>query len=300
MGPQRPLVNGIFGLIYCPYTDCDIPEEQTTSEHIIPLSLGGTNGLEIPVDMTVNSAFGNELDGALANEFFMTLRRSEYGACGHSGKEPWAITKNASYGKQNRRAQVHLHREFGIRLWDIRDREEKAGAETITFKTFLDLDLPIRFAAKVALAAGYFVYGDLFRREVDHQQLREVIRLGFSKFDRPGTVNDHSFDHITLQADHYLKSLPPESSSKLSYLRRFCSAVKGSVIVLFPSQCSLGVAVGILGQYLAMVDVPANTKIFPNEDDYAWGHVLAVIDGQLKRCSWVNGLKLWTTTPNTK
>ena len=32
------------------------------------MSLGGTNGLEIPVDSAFNSELGSKIDGALANE----------------------------------------------------------------------------------------------------------------------------------------------------------------------------------------------------------------------------------------
>ena len=39
--------------------------------------------------------------------------------------------------------------------------------------------------------------------------------------------------------------------------------------------------------------VPAKCDRFPNEGDYAWGHVLAIDDKRLKRCSWVDALSEW-------
>ena len=42
---------------------------------------------------------------------------------------------------------------------------------------------PLRFAAKVALSAGYFVYGDLFRRAVAHDEIRFIM-----EFDLAGTT----------------------------------------------------------------------------------------------------------------
>ena len=104
-------------MIYCPYTDQDIPEVKTSPEHIIPLSLGGVNGFEIPVDAAFNSQVGTVLDGALANEFLFALRRTEFDTRGHSGKKPSATIKNASYGDENRPAQAHFHRKDGLRVW---------------------------------------------------------------------------------------------------------------------------------------------------------------------------------------
>ena len=56
--------------VYCPYTDREIPESKSSSEHIIPLSLGGVNGFEIPVDATFNSTLGSEIDENSPTSFF--------------------------------------------------------------------------------------------------------------------------------------------------------------------------------------------------------------------------------------
>ena len=176
-------------------------------------------------------------------------------------------------------------------------RKQRVGA--YNSKHPLNVDLPVRFAAKVALAAGYFVYGDLFRHEVDHQQLREVLGVDPSMVPLQDTSNDHGFDHLTLRADHYLSGPLSENDWQLRCLRSFCSNRKGSLIVLVPGQNSLRVAVGILGEYLAMVNVPAHTKTLPNEGAYSWGHVLDVVDRRLIRYSWAEGFKQWAAASGT-
>ena len=99
--------------------------------------------------------------------------------------------------------------------------------------------------------------------------------------------------HLTLRIDDYLREEPSDPDSEILWLRKFCSSVKGSVVVLMPGPNCFAVAVGLLGQYLAMVNVPARTESFPNEGPYAWGHLLTIADKKLKRCSWMEGLRQW-------
>ena len=284
-------------MIYCPYTDQDIPEVRASPEHIIPLSLGGVNGFEIPVDAAFNSKVGTALDGALANEFLFALRRTEFDTRGHSGKKPSAIIRNASYGDENRPAQAHFHRKDGLKVWDARDREFKEGVPSFQISTSLNIDLPYRFTSKVALAAGYFVYGDLFRRHVEHVQLRDVMKTDPSNLNLDRSPEELGLGHLTLRVDSYLREVCEESDPTLACLRSFCSRVKGSVVILMPGHNCFGVAVGILGQYVGMVNVPAITTTFPNQGQYRLGHVLAVIGKTLKRCSWADGLNQWAGEP---
>ena len=287
-------------IVYCPYTDRELACDSASAEHVIPLSLGGTSALTIPVDKSANSTLGSELDGALANEFPIELRRTRYDARGHSGKEPWATIRNASYGESDRPAQTHFHHKHGIRLWDARDKEVRSGVGPFRIQTPLKYDLPVRFTSKVALAAGYLVYGDLFRRHVDHQQLRDVMRIDPARLNLTDDSDLQTLQHIKVRIDHYLREPPPESDWQLNGLRAFCSDVPGSVVILVPGDGVLGVTVGILGQFLATVLAPADTKAFPNDGAYAWGHVLAVTDGKLKRSSWVDALTQWVTPSQKK
>ena len=287
-------------MIYCPYTDQEISEDKANSEHIIPLSLGGTGGLEIDVDKTFNSMLGSELDGALANDFFVALRRTEFGARGHSRKDPWLKVKRATYGDEDRPAQVRIHRQHGLELWDAKDQKSVKGSGTLHIQTNLDMNLPIRFAAKVALAAGYFVYGNKFRSHVDHQQLREIMRIDLASLNQTDTAHKLGEERFTALADDYLSDKPSPKDWRLRCIRAFCDGLQGSVIVLIPSTSRLTVAVGILGKYLAMINVPADTQTLPNEGDREGGHVLAVIDKRLIRCSWAEGLRRYVATHRKK
>ena len=142
-------------MIYCPYIDRDIPRAQSSPEHIIPLSLGGVDGLEIFVDSAFNSHVGSKLDGALANEFLFALNRTKFDTRGHSGKKPVALIRTATYGEDSRPAQVQFHSKDGLKIWDSRDREFKERVPSFGISLSIDIDLPVRFASKVALAAGW-------------------------------------------------------------------------------------------------------------------------------------------------
>ena len=177
-----------------------------------------------------------------------------------------------------------------MRLWDARDREAKKVSGEFRMRTSLNIDLPIRFTAKVALAAGYYVYGNLFRDDVDHRQLRDVMRIDPAKLDLDKGPAALGLEHITLRGDTFLHEVPAEGDSLILCLRTFCSTVRGSVVVLMPGKDCFGVAVGSLGQYLAMVNVPANTDSFPNEGIFAWGNVVSVVNKKLNRCSLIDSL----------
>ena len=278
-------------LTYCPYTNQDIDYVNTTPEHIIPLALGGINGFEIPVDADFNSKLGSELDGQLSNEFLIAMRRTEYDTRGHSGKEPWATIKKASYGDDNRPAQVRIHRKHGVRLWDAQDRQEKSGKGIIRINTTLNIDLPVRFAAKVGLAAGYYAYGKMFRDFVDHHHLRQVMMIDPAKLDLDDDTYMATAKGVKARVDSYLHEIPSDDEWELLVLRLFCTNAKGSVVALIPGPSCFQITVGILGQFIATVNVPANTNSFPNEADYHWGHVMLVKQGALSRISWFQCMK---------
>ena len=287
-----------FTLIYCPYTDKEIEENETSIEHIIPSSLGGADDLAIRADAFFNKKVGSELDGALSNEFFFALRRTRFDSRGHSGKQPYATVKNARYGEDNRPAQARFSERTGLKIWDAKDRSYNNRVPTFQISLSINIDLPVRFVAKVALSSGYMVYGDLFREHVDHRQFRDTMNIDPSKLDHSKSADELGLGHMAVNVDTYLHKLVAETNPKLACLRSFCSDVKGSVIVLMQGNDCFAVTVGILGLYVGTVIVPADSGVFPDEEDHYRGHVLAVIGKTLKRLSLDDALKQWVGLPS--
>jgi hypothetical protein len=193
--------------------------------------------------------------------------------------------KRATLSADGRPVQVRLHQKNGVRIWDPKAGKLLSGSHKFNLHMKANLDLPVRFAAKVALSAGYFAYGELLRYQVEHRQLRDVMCIDPATLDLT-SEETLGLEHITLRVDNWMMAAPEEPGNPLAALRIFCNAVRGSVVVLIPGSQCLWITVGILGQYLATLIVPASTEGFPKAGAHEVGHVLAIIDGTLKRCSW--------------
>ncbi len=163
------------------------------------------------------------------------------------------------------------------------EQRDLSSAETVGKEIFCrvntDLDLRLRFVAKVALGAGYFAYRDVFKEHVRHDELRGVM-------NQKKGEDLSKYHHFSIRADDPLLTPKPSPGSQLAIIRAACQAVKGSVVMLIPSSRSVMIAVGILGKYIGMLNVAANTATFPNSGHFAWGHVVALGRGAMKRCSF--------------
>jgi len=146
----------------------------------------------------------------------------------------------------------------------------------------MDMDIDLRFVAKVALSACFFAYGDLFRKHVKHEELRLIMN------NRPKDMGDAIYKIETLVDNRFSNDM----NEQLQIFRALCKAVGvNSIVGLVPTSKTIGIFVGILGYYMGMVNVPAHTNDFPNEGEYDWGHVISPQNGMLIRTSFRNTLQ---------
>jgi hypothetical protein len=249
--------------IYCPYTDRDIPLSESSPEHIIPLALGGMNGFTIPVSKDFNSRVGSEIDGVLANDFLVMGKRDKHGAKGHSKKHPENVFPNATNAETGEPLRVTLGQVRGLRLWDPKRKRDVTGqGQKVSIGFKVDLDVTHRFVAKVALSAGYLVYGDHFRKHVKHEDLRKIMN------HRPTEMGDLL---KTIEAHYDDRFLEPQSDNQKIFRAIASGFGPHSVVALIPDSRSLSVVVGVLGDYIGMLSVPADTKTFPNSGEYRQG-----------------------------
>lgn len=266
--------------IYCPYLDRDILVTSSSEEHIIPLSLGGHDDFTLPVDKLINSDLGRSIEGPLANDFFLARGRAQYDARGRSGKPPEFTAKRTIDVATKQPLQAHWGSR--LRLWDPKARRAvpvQGQTVELTFQSKI-LDLSLQFLAKTFLSAGYWAYGDIFRNCVDHQSARLMM-----KAPRDRTPEESE----KIRARVYVGLTPPEGDDRqreeFDFEEAVCQSIKGTVVVLAPGPKNCAIYMGVLGRYLGMINVSADTSKFPRTGDYDGGHVIVISNNRVRRCS---------------
>lgn len=264
--------------IYCPYSDKDIPLEESSNEHIVALSHGGSNQFCLPVQKEINKVLGAKIDGPVANDFFVLTQREKYDARGHSGKIPAPLVKQAKDADSGRLLQVTLGKQ--LKLWDVLDRKYiPLNGQKINLSMSIDIDFPLQLVAKIALSAGYFVYGELFRQCVRHQDLRIIMK-------GPHDCSAEEIKSVCTKIFTRFQGDLDKTDKNLFDVQKFmCESIRGSCVILTPGKDCLGIFVGILGHYLGFVNIPAYTVGFPRFGLHDMGHAIFLIDGTMKRMS---------------
>lgn len=267
---------------FCIYTDQDVSVELGNLDHIIPLSLGGSDDFCIWSDSDYNSELGSAVDGVIANDFLVMLARRDADARGHNKREPVPIWKRTTLAGQP--VQVKLGREK-IEVWDAKTRSIMPDEDVIgrEFETTHQVDRfdPIRFTAKVALGAAYFIYEDAIRVAMDCNALRQIIsldpvkaRVGQKLLPAGITVCDRL--HADANGD----------SATGSMYRGLCEFTNRSTVIAVPHDDSIGFHVGVLGMFMASIFIPADTSTLPNDGLHDLGHVILLAPGQMERISF--------------
>lgn len=262
---------------YCIYLDG--PSDDMSKEHIIPMSLGGLDIFSIQADRKFNNDVGSKVDGAVANDFLMLFNRDRANAKGHSRTQPQPVARRATL-IDGSPAQITFSKD-GLRIFDVKQRRyleksDSRGSQVKINGLTLDLNADIKFVAKVALAAGYFAYGDQFRTGVMHSEPRKIVNAASLFGITPDVrlfTRFQSHEELPEPGDFQMYKLIVQLSG--------CSCV-----LLLPGKGCFGVIVGVLGEFMGMINIPADTTGFPNEGEYDLGHCVFLQDGSMKRMSF--------------
>lgn len=272
-------------MYWCLYTDSDLPKKSTNREHIIPLSLGGANNFCIRVDANFNSEVGSRIDGVIAKDLLVLLRRRYFCARGHSKKSPQVILKKSTIGKDKRPVQIALHGGGVPDVFDVKEKrllnlEEFKNQQAQSSFTIGKFDR-LRFMAKVSLAAGYFVYGEFFRRYANHSELRALMNFDLKTSKLEDFIGNNLIVH-----DGLMPPLTENSSHQERLLRFLCDAISGSCILILPGHKNIGFIIGVLGAYMGKIDVPIIADHLPIDNEYDLGHVIELCDRKMRRRSF--------------
>lgn len=260
---------------YCIYLDG--LSADLSLEHIFPLSLGGLDKFTILADRKFNNGLASKIDAGLANDFLVLFDRDKANARGHSRTHPEPVAKRVTL--EDGTPVQAVFAESGLKIFDLKerrflDRSEQRGSVLKVEGVAVRLDVDIKFVAKVALAAGYFAYGDFFRTNVQHSEARLIVNSANLEDVRPDVrIHTRFPSDEELQSDH------------LQILKLATERVDCSCVLLMPGPGCFGVAVGVLGTFMGMINIPADTTGFPNSDRYEKGHAIYLQGGQVKRMS---------------
>lgn len=262
-------------MTYCVYIDKETLDP--SPEHIFPLSLGGHDDFVIDVDRKFNNDIGSKVDGKLANDFLVLFERDKAGAVGHSKKHPTPTVKHAKL-TDGTPVQAKFGKD-GLSLFDLRERKNiersDSRAHQIQCNNIkIDIDIDLMFVAKVALAAGYYAYGDDFVQNVKTDEFRKIMNLNKQNLPTSSLARVYSRFHDPERGDdmfHILKMMTELGN---------CSSV-----ILAPSSEDFGVAVSVLGKFLGFISVPCKSSNLVNDGDYKHGHCIYIQNDQVKRFS---------------
>lgn len=257
---------------YCIYKDAESTD--LSIEHVIPLSLGGHDRLSIKADRKINNGIASKIDSDIANDFTVLFSRRNANAKGHSGRSPAPIAKQSKL--RDKKVQLRFGKS-GLEVFDVLSRkllpeEEFVGEELTAGGISISLDAPFRFVGKTLLSAGYFAYGQDFVDQVMHSEARAFM-----------TNNSLMTVHSDARAfDRYA----PAEDDKHLIMKLLISQRKESKILLMPGYDCFGIAVGVLGEFMGFMNIPAPGHNLCNTGDYDLGHVITVSAGKLERQSF--------------
>lgn len=266
--------------MYSIYDDRDVLEEEGNWDHIYPLSLGGVNGFTAWCSEKTNSRMGTQVDGPLVKDPILMFPLRNSGVKGQSGHANITRWRRGSMG-EGRPVQV----TFGvdkISVWDAKQgrllEDHEIAGQQFTADLKIGKHDALRFVAKAALGGGYFLYNESFRSGVDCDELRELVFLDLNR-----AKDEKIFDDSNIR---FIDRFHPDSRTKDGLLyRSLCESLARSIFIAVPHHESISFHVGIVGQYLGSIIIPADTKELPNDGDHDVGHVVMMAPGSIQRIS---------------
>jgi len=241
--------------IYCIYVDEGISPEEANVEHIIPLSLGGINSFKIQVSKSKNASVGSLLDGVLSKDFLIQAVRRKKGYKGHS-KKPAKLAIRGTRTDTGEKVVVYYkdgENYIFNPVKNLRYTEDEKGQIPLALTVQFNKNVRIRFVAKVALSAGYFLFGDKFRQHTDHNSLRRIMN-----WEVQGTTDDD----IPVGLLDEFREIPEDSPSWEATFRVLFGKIgcSGVAFVLGPNQ--IIAAVGIGGRFIGSINFKADGQHF--------------------------------------
>lgn len=265
--------------MYCIYSGKEIDDSKSTVEHIIPLSLGGSNDFTINVSEKYNNLLGSRVDGKMTQDFLTSLDRVNHGDKGHSKKIPKVNIKSKI---ENKKPAITSFTKNNMTIFDPINKKYIDVPHKLTMKVPFDLDIRIKFTTKVSLATGYYLFGDKFTQYSDCNSLRNIM---MSENLKETLKKADNFEGIRF-FDPLITKKACEKDTMFQIYKLFIERSNESSVVWSFSEESFIVFVAIYGKFIGMLNFKAVTDKFPKTGDFWLGHTLICQNGKLRRMSW--------------
>lgn len=258
--------------MYCIYSGQNLDDTDMNVEHIIPLSLGGCDGFTIMVGKKINSDLGSKIDGKFCNDFLIGLQQLPFDNRGHSKKRKSVNLK----GTVNNRPITWSLSKDGSKFYDHMDRKYLTGQMQVQVKTALDINIRWKFVCKVALATGYYLFGDDFVKYADCETLRKAL---FSENLREEKLDLKVYTNLTPIQDKD-KGIHDLGVMLFKHLG-------GSAVHFGYAPGRIIASVAINGKYIGMVNFKADVDQLPIKNDlHRCGCVLICKNNKLTQISF--------------
>lgn len=269
-------------IVYCIYSGKDISPDEATVEHIIPLSLGGNNQFTIYVEKKINSDVGSKIDGKFSQDFLIGLSQLPYDNRGHS-KKPHEVKIRGIMDDEHPITWT-LSKQGG-RIFDHKTNQIVQRKAKLKLTSKIDLTIRFRFVCKVALATGFYLFGEDFVKYADCDSLRKGM-----------LSDDLEKQELDLRFHDYLHK-PKEKDAVQQETTEILMNHLGTSAVLFSfAEGRCIVFVSINGKYVGMVNFAADIEKLPIQDDlFRLGIVLSCEKNTLSKKSFWRSIFDMTT-----
>ena len=277
-------------MTFCIYSGFDVTDSPSSIEHIFPLTLGGSDAYTINVSKSANTLANKELDEKLKTCLFLAVKRKKHQAQGHRKTTISPPKTKITVGTdqsvvfkfdENNLLQLYSNRRKKI----ITSNEIKTEGAVFSIKQ--ERILRLKFTAKVALAAGYFTYGNVFVENTKTEELRALMSYMGARHD------DYVFNSINSTGWYWPQPVGDSDAVMHSIFQRMNDMFDSSFVALITSAVpdKIIAVVGVLGHLTGVISCPANCDAFPKSGNHDLGHVAILRSGQLQTMSFRNCLQ---------
>lgn len=277
---------------YCIYSNSYFEKtgkKKDNKDHIIPLFLGGHDDFVVDAATDKNSQISNEIENKLSNDFFIKMNRNNLESLGlghRARRDDKLVIPNLIGDADGKKAKIIFDKASKkITAIDVisESKNEIDDWQKITFSQNYnnsDSELFLRFAAKVALGTGYFLDKEYFVNNVAHDELR-LIMNGLSKLSEEERKNIKTRCYL----GRWFSSKRDTETKEYKLYSEICKSVQGSIVIIYPTAQSLCFHIGVVSEYIGMINVPAKTEKMLEKYKDSLGHIFMITKNGFKQGS---------------